>query len=232
MLRPELLPPLSPWHHKATILWHRHDESRIVLPDDRRTATPDISTFSICLPGYGDNFCVDDQQILAWKIILIWKSRVMLVMVQLAISKLPRSNLRDVAFQMHRKFDDYYRDWAKSNLMVLITIVFDPRYKLKFVRFSFRKLYPNDFAKADRVYDHLYNVLKRLHDSYSSCVNVDKNDHNGSSSPIHVDHSKTSLDNDTLKESKKLHKDDWSLGLSSYGPLLGWKQDYDLSSYF
>ena len=58
--------------------------------------------------------------------------------------------------------------------MVLLAVVFDPRYKLKFKRFSFRKLYPNDFGKADEVYDHLYNVLKRLYDSYSSCVHVEK----------------------------------------------------------
>ena len=30
-------------------------------------------------------------------------------------------------------------------------------------------------------------------------MNIDKDDHNGSSSPIHVDHSKMSLNNDTLK---------------------------------
>ena len=105
-----------------------------------------------------------------------------------------------MAFQMHKKFDDYYGDWAKTNIMVLLAVVFDPRYKLKFIRFSFRKLYPNDFAKADAVYDHLYNVLKRLYDAYSSCVNVEKDDHGGSSSPINVDHSKMSLNNDTLKE--------------------------------
>jgi len=42
-------------------------------------------------------------------------------------------------------------------------------------------------------------VLKRLYGTYFSCVNVDKDDHNGSSSPIHIDHSNTSLNNDALK---------------------------------
>ena len=101
---------------------------------------------------------------------------------------------------MHKNFDEYYGDWAKTNLMVLIGVVFYPRYKLKFVRFSFRKLYPSDFAKADRVYDHLYNVLKRLYVSYASYMNVGKGGQDGSSSPIHIDHSKMSLSNDTLKE--------------------------------
>jgi len=105
-----------------------------------------------------------------------------------------------MAFQMHKKFDDYYGDWTKTNLMVLIAVVFDPRYKLKFVRFSFRKLYPSDFRKADKVYDHLCNVLKLLYGSYSSCLNVKNDDHYDSSSPIHVDHSKMSLNNITLKE--------------------------------
>ncbi|KAJ8426222.1 hypothetical protein Cgig2_003847 [Carnegiea gigantea] len=88
-------------------------------------------------------------------------------------------------------------DWAKANLMVLIAIVFYPRYKLKFVRFSFRKFCPNDFNKADKVYDHLCNVLKM------TIV---------SSSPIHVDHSKMSLNNDTLKE---LHSQ-WHEGGEDY----------------
>ena len=112
----------------------------------------------------------------------------------------PSPSLRDMAFQMHKKFDDYYGDWAKTNLMVLVAVVFDPRYKLKFVRFSFRKLYPNDFGMADRVYDNLHNVLKRLYGSYASCVNDENDDHGGASSPINVDHSKMSLNNDTLKE--------------------------------
>ena len=71
----------------------------------------------------------------------------------------PSPSLRDMAFQMHKKFDDYYGDWAKTNLMVLLVVVFDPHYKLKFIRFSFRKLYPNDFRKADEVYDHLIMCL-------------------------------------------------------------------------
>ena len=105
-----------------------------------------------------------------------------------------------MAFQTHKKFNDYYGNWAKTNLMVLVAIVFYPRYKLMFVRFSFRKLYPDDFAKADRIYDYLHNVLKRLYGSYASCTNVEKDGHDGSTSPIHIDHSKMSLDNDTLKE--------------------------------
>ena len=43
-------------------------------------------------------------------------------------------------------------------------------------------------------------MLKRLYGSYSSCVNVGNDDHDDSSSPINIDHSKISLNNDTLKE--------------------------------
>ena len=111
-------------------------------------------------------------------------------------------NLSDMAFQIHKKFDDYYGDWAKTNPMVLIDVVFDPRYKLNFIGFSFRKLYPNDFAKSDGVCDHLYSVLKRFYVSYASYMNVEKGGQDGSCSPIHVDHSKMFLNNDTLK---KLH---------------------------
>ena len=71
---------------------------------------------------------------------------------------------------------------------------------MKFVRISLRKLYPNDFSEKDRVYYHLYNGLKQLYGSYTSCVNVDKDDYYASSSPNHVDHSKMSLNNHTPKE--------------------------------
>ncbi|KAJ8434497.1 hypothetical protein Cgig2_021453 [Carnegiea gigantea] len=80
----------------------------------------------------------------------------------------PSPSLQDMAFQMHNKFNDYYGDRAKTNLMALVAVV----YKLKFVKFSFRELYPNDFGKVDGVYDNLYNVLKRLYGSSASYVNA------------------------------------------------------------
>jgi len=51
----------------------------------------------------------------------------------LQCNKDPSPSLQDMAFQMHRKFDDYYGHWAKNNLMVLIAVVYDSHYKLKFV---------------------------------------------------------------------------------------------------
>ena len=44
-----------------------------------------------------------------------------------------------MARDMHEKFDKYWGDIEKLNLMMFVAIVLDPRYKLRFVKFWFTK---------------------------------------------------------------------------------------------
>uniref|UniRef100_A0A803MRM7 hAT-like transposase RNase-H fold domain-containing protein n=1 Tax=Chenopodium quinoa TaxID=63459 RepID=A0A803MRM7_CHEQI len=65
----------------------------------------------------------------------------------------PDFNIRVMGKQMREKFDKYYGDLGKTNIMMLVSVVLDPRYKLRFLKYSFKKLYPNDYAKVDVVCD-------------------------------------------------------------------------------
>lgn len=82
--------------------------------------------------------------------------------------------------QMREKFDKYYGDLGKTNIMMLVAVVLDPRYKYKFVKFSLKKLFPRDLIKVDDICDNLYNVLKKLFDFYhanfASSSNNDSHD--------------------------------------------------------
>ena len=44
-----------------------------------------------------------------------------------------------IARDMHEKFDKYWGDIEKLNLMMFVAIVLDPRYQLRFVNFGFTK---------------------------------------------------------------------------------------------
>ena len=61
--------------------------------------------------------------------------------------------------QMRKKFDKYYGDFGKTNVMVLVAVALDPRYKMRFVKFSLRKIYPLDFTKVEELYAQEFEVL-------------------------------------------------------------------------
>ncbi|KNA19039.1 hypothetical protein SOVF_065290 [Spinacia oleracea] len=79
-------------------------------------------------------------------------------------------DLCNMGHQMREKFDKYYGDLSKTNVMMLVAVVLDPRYKFRFVKFSLRKLFPLDYAKVDAMCDHLYGVLQRLFEFYDAGV--------------------------------------------------------------
>ncbi|KAK8538000.1 hypothetical protein V6N12_044139 [Hibiscus sabdariffa] len=72
--------------------------------------------------------------------------------------------------QMRENFDKYYGELDKTNAMMLVAMVLDPRYKLRFVKFSLRKLFPLEFTKVDAMCDHLYDVLQKLYGFYNARI--------------------------------------------------------------
>ena len=52
-----------------------------------------------------------------------------------------------MARDMHKKFDKYWGDVEKLNLIMFVTIVLDLRFKLRFVIFWFTKWNPGVVAK-------------------------------------------------------------------------------------
>ncbi|KAK8708822.1 hypothetical protein V6N13_059858 [Hibiscus sabdariffa] len=82
---------------------------------------------------------------------------------------------------MRENFDRYYGELGKTNVMMLVALVLEPRYKLRFVRFSLRKLFPLDFTKVDAMCNHLYDVIQKLYDFYNARISSSsKNSAHGS----------------------------------------------------
>ena len=65
--------------------------------------------------------------------------------------------LRDMADQMWTKFQKY---WSEFHLTLAIACVLDPRYKLQFVDFSYKKLYGSDCMECIRLKDKLFGLFK------------------------------------------------------------------------
>ncbi|WOK97678.1 hypothetical protein Cni_G06386 [Canna indica] len=66
--------------------------------------------------------------------------------------------LRSMARKMRDKFDKYYGSVERTNMMVLIAVVLDPRYKLRFLKYCCRRI----CCDADRVEEMAQNVTRVL----------------------------------------------------------------------
>lgn len=56
-------------------------------------------------------------------------------------SKSDDSILTDMAKKMKVKFDKYWGDFSDMNMLLFVAVVLDPRYKIKYVEFLFKKYY-------------------------------------------------------------------------------------------
>ncbi|WOL04456.1 zinc finger BED domain-containing protein RICESLEEPER 2-like [Canna indica] len=66
--------------------------------------------------------------------------------------------LRSMARKMREKFDKYYGSVERTNMMVLIAVVLDSRYKLRFLKYCCRRI----CYDADRVEEMTQNVTRVL----------------------------------------------------------------------
>ncbi|TVU48891.1 hypothetical protein EJB05_00173, partial [Eragrostis curvula] len=78
------------------------------------------------------------------------------------------STIKDVLTGMKKKFTKY---WRKSYISLCVPVVFDPRYKLKFIEFLFSDSYPKT---AKQKLDTIEGLVRGLYASYSSQV-IDMN---------------------------------------------------------
>ncbi|KAK6232295.1 hypothetical protein SCA6_002368 [Theobroma cacao] len=90
--------------------------------------------------------------------------------------------LKNMTTQMFVKFKKY---WFEFNLILAIAVIFDPRYKIQFVEWSYTKLYGSNSAEFKNVKDHLF----ALYDEYA----------------VKVSNTPSSL-NDILFDGKKVQK--------------------------
>ncbi|XP_075652751.1 zinc finger BED domain-containing protein RICESLEEPER 1-like [Castanea sativa] len=74
--------------------------------------------------------------------------------------------LKNTATNMQTKFEKYWGEGDKSNPLLYVVVVLDPRKKLRFLKFSFSEIYGNDVGK-EKV-DKVKDLLMKLYTFYCS----------------------------------------------------------------
>ena len=67
----------------------------------------------------------------------------------------------------HEKFNKYWGDIEKLNLMMFVATILDPRYKLRFVNFWFAKWNPGPVT--DNMTKKVKKTLVRMYEHYCDC---------------------------------------------------------------
>ncbi|XP_074342355.1 zinc finger BED domain-containing protein DAYSLEEPER-like [Apium graveolens] len=92
------------------------------------------------------------------------------------------SILYQTAFEMNEKFRKY---WKNYSLILSFAVILDPRYKLKFVEYVFRKIYPTNYSekvrqiyeKMEELYLDYYRISNISSTSITFCPRVTNEDH-------------------------------------------------------
>ena len=71
-----------------------------------------------------------------------------------------------MAFSMKAKFDKYWRDPQKMNLLIFIANVLDPQYKLEYLQFLLNHIYGDSVGGS--LYTNVKAALSKLFDDYST----------------------------------------------------------------
>ncbi|XP_030970188.1 zinc finger BED domain-containing protein RICESLEEPER 1-like [Quercus lobata] len=101
--------------------------------------------------------------------------------IQESISNLVKSQntlLKSTATNMQTKFEKYWGEGEKINHLLYVAVVFDPRKKLRFLKFSFSEIYGN--AVAEVMVDKVKDLLFKLYNFYTSIHSSNVQDQSGS----------------------------------------------------
>jgi hypothetical protein len=72
--------------------------------------------------------------------------------------------LGKMAEDMKAKYEKYWGDVQKMNMLIFVAVVLDPRHKMRFVRWGLNKAYVKDVA--DTLYKKTEETLYKIFDSY------------------------------------------------------------------
>ena len=70
---------------------------------------------------------------------------------------------------MKAKFDKYWGDPTKMNLLIFIANVLDPRYKLEYMEFFLNEIYGDSIGGS--LFNNIKSGLQELFDDYSASIN-------------------------------------------------------------
>ncbi|XP_028768580.1 zinc finger BED domain-containing protein RICESLEEPER 2-like isoform X2 [Neltuma alba] len=81
------------------------------------------------------------------------------------------SLMGNMAKRMQSKFNEYWGKLEDLNPLLLIAVVLDPRFKMKYLEFAFKDMCL-DAAQRGALSSKVLDVLYRLYDHYSSCLDA------------------------------------------------------------
>uniref|UniRef100_A0A5B7B6B6 Zinc finger BED domain-containing protein RICESLEEPER 2-like n=1 Tax=Davidia involucrata TaxID=16924 RepID=A0A5B7B6B6_DAVIN len=119
-------------------------------------------------------------------------------------SKSSDTCLSVMAMKMKEKFDKYWGNIDKINMMLLIAVVLDPRYKLRYVKFCYGKVYT--LEKVNELIRRVRELMNRMYvhyqmlDSTSSSPSIRMTQ---SSNEMEVDQ----LENEAFRKAKSIQHD-------------------------
>lgn len=92
----------------------------------------------------------------------------------------PDEYIKKMAGKMLPKFEKY---WSDFSLILTIAVVFDPRYKLQFVDFFYRKLYGSNSRQFLQVKEKLFSLFGEYCKSHNDTFGFGKNGDSTSKDP-------------------------------------------------
>ena len=78
-----------------------------------------------------------------------------------------------MARKMKEKFDKYWGNIDKVNMMLLVAVVLDPRFKLKYVKYCYNSIYPSQ--KVNELVRRITELMHRMYVHYNM---LDATSHN------------------------------------------------------
>ncbi|KAF7808335.1 zinc finger BED domain-containing protein RICESLEEPER 2-like [Senna tora] len=116
--------------------------------------------------------------------------------------------LSKMAEKMKMKHDKYWGDIRNINMMIFIAVVLDLRYKLKFVEWSFKKLFNEDLA--DIMYRRVKETFSQMYVNYRSFHGHGNVQDTTQPQYMEINHSHVECDNDSfgLEFDKVMNEDD------------------------
>ncbi|CAL8163808.1 unnamed protein product [Prunus armeniaca] len=94
------------------------------------------------------------------------------------------SFMKSMATQMMEKFDKY---WKEYSLILAIAVILDPRYKIQFVEFCYKRLYGYNSEEMTKVRDLLFSLFDLYFRIYSSSEYVSGTSSASNGARSHVD---------------------------------------------
>lgn len=105
-----------------------------------------------------------------------------------------KSVLQDMAVKMKLKFDKYWGNVEKQNMLLYVAVILDPRYKLKFVLLCLNKLYTE--KEVDGMITRVKDCLSKLVSHYSNEQRLKNPESNNSQSGVSNQDSGKMVDSD------------------------------------